>query len=64
MFEGHSTVRAKQICVACAATWGHADVWTQTAVKDHVWVHGPAAVSLYVDFKASVTTEDSEDRAA
>lgn len=27
--------------VACAATWGHGDVWVHAAPEGHVWAHGP-----------------------
>lgn len=32
------------IQVGCAATCGHGDVRTQTAVGDHDWVHSPITV--------------------
>lgn len=35
--NGHSFMGAMPIWVACTATWGHDDVQTWDADKDHVW---------------------------
>lgn len=39
------------------ATLGHGDIWSWTAAKGHVWVHGSVAASICADVMTPVTTE-------
>ena len=48
-----STARTVPIRVTFSVTWVHSVVLAQAAAKDHVWVHGPIIVKVYVDARGT-----------